>query len=92
VAILAAFFQHMANSAKLVAKICGNSGKKWQEIELLCAELWKNRETSGRNFNLQRHHKRRKITQQPLDAQVVVAFCGIASGNLVTIFEENLLP
>jgi hypothetical protein len=70
-----------------VAKICGNSGKKWQEFEALHAELWKKCETSGRNFKLQRDHKRQKTPLRPLDAQVVVVFCGIPSGILVAIFE-----
>jgi hypothetical protein len=57
-----------------VAKICGNSGKKWQEIEALPAELWKNREIPGRNFKLQRDHKRQKKILRPPDFQVVVIF------------------
>jgi hypothetical protein len=76
-----------ANSGNLVAKICGNSGKKWQEIEASRPNLWKNREIPGRNFNLQRDHKRQKTPLQELDAQVVVVFCGILSGNLVAIFK-----
>jgi hypothetical protein len=54
--LVAILLKQSLESGNLVAKICGNSGKKWQEIELLCAELWKNREIPGRNFNLQRDH------------------------------------
>jgi hypothetical protein len=42
------------DSGNLVAKICGNSGKKWQEIEGFRTKSWKNRENTGRNFKLQR--------------------------------------
>jgi hypothetical protein len=40
-------------SGNLVAKICGNSGKKWQENLDFSPEIVENRKTSGRSFRFQ---------------------------------------
>jgi hypothetical protein len=93
---VAILWQFCGNSARkvvesgiLVAKNVGNSGKKWQEIEALCGELWQSREIPGRNFKLQRDHQKTKMTLRPLGAQVVVIFCGISNCRLVEIFDLN---
>jgi hypothetical protein len=57
-----------------VAKISGNSGKKWQEIEGFHSKSWKNEETSGRNFKFQRDHRLTNQNTRKLTKHVFVGF------------------